>query len=334
MFCVECGAEGEVHDGLCQDCFIKKGRFVEIPKYVDIQICAHCDAIRMGTRWEKVEDVLERAIEDALQVEKGVDITWKMDVEEEDERNFRVHLDLKVDTRGFEFPLERDTRVRVKVGSCRDCSRKRGSYYEAIVQIRATKRDPGPTEIDGSLATAEDIVAQSGSFITKVSEEKGGTDIYLGKTSDGRALSQQLATRFGGTTTETKSQAGRKDGVDIFRSTFLVRLPSFKKGDLVLHEGSMWEIRGFTKNKVGLEDISSGNKRSYPTKEVEKLPIFDRGERLKEAVVVSEGDHELQVMDPDSYKTVDVKRPPGYTGGKKDVKVVSYDGTIYLYMIE
>ena len=56
MFCVVCGAEGETYDGLCKECFIKRGKFVDVPDNVDIVLCAHCRAMLVGNHWEHVDD--------------------------------------------------------------------------------------------------------------------------------------------------------------------------------------------------------------------------------------------------------------------------------------
>jgi nonsense-mediated mRNA decay protein 3 len=333
MFCVECGAEGEVYDGLCRECYIKRRKFIELPENIDLVLCSHCHSMKVGSRWDKVDDPISKAIDGALKVEKDVDISVDTQVQEEDERNFKVLLMLDIRTRGIELTETKETRVRVKAGVCQDCSRQRGSYYEAIVQLRAKRREPTEEEIEEALSLAENIVESSSSFITKVDHVKGGVDIYLGRTSDGRALAAMLSNRTGGRTGETKSQAGRKDGKDIFRTTFLVRLPQFGRGDFVVIDGAIWEIRSFTKNKANLEEVSSGRRNALPMKDLERLPILIRGDVLMDAVLVSISEKDVQVLDPESYRTVDLKRHPGMDDTAKEVKVVKYDGDLFLYSL-
>jgi nonsense-mediated mRNA decay protein 3 len=338
MFCVECGAEGEVVEGLCRDCFIKKGRFIELPNNIDVVLCTHCGAMKSGNQWLKVDEdyIFLRAIEGALEPEKGVETFVEIEEEEEDERNYKVLVNVNVSTKGFKFDVPRETRIRLKNGVCKDCSRQRGSYYEAIVQFRARKRQPTDAEIDEALALADNIIESSGSFVTKVEDTKGGIDIYMGRTSDGRALASLLSSKFGGRMGETKKQAGRKDGIDIFRTTFLVRLPQFGRGDIVPIEGNLWEVRSFTKNRVNLEEVSTGRRRSMQMKEVEVLPVLKKEDHLVKAVVVSEDreKEEIQVMDPESYKTVDLKMPPGFKEGTKEIQLIKYEEELHPYVLK
>jgi nonsense-mediated mRNA decay protein 3 len=290
--------------------------------------------MKAGSQWLRVDDVMLKAIELSLETEKGVDAYPRIEVEEEDERNFKVHVMVHVSTKGLEFEVPRETRIRLKNGVCQDCSRQRGSYYEAIVQLRARKRHPNAVEVDEAQALAENIVESSSSFITKVEEVKGGIDMYMGKTSDGRALASLLSNKFGGRMGETKKQAGRKDGIEIFRTTFLVRLPQFGRGDLVIFEEKLWEVRSFTKSKVNIEEVSTGRRSSMQMKDIEKLPVLKKKDYLMKAVVVSEQEDELQVMDPENYKTVDLKRPPGFKEGSKEIQIIKYDGELHPYVLK
>lgn len=334
-FCVECGAEGEVHDGLCKDCFIKRGHFVDVPENVDIVLCAHCGALLVGAHWEHVEDTLDHAVKSSIKVAKGVELHPELHIEDEDERNFRVTvgLHIQIHDKDIEFFDSRETRVRIKQGTCQECSRQRGFYYEAIVQLRAKHRKLTDDEIEEALANARKNAADSGSFVSKVVEVKGGVDIYMGKMRDGKALAVSLAARNGASTAETRTLAGRKDGKDLYRWTLLVRMPPFKRGDLVFLDGKVWEVRSFAKSRANIEDITTGTRLSKPTEELEELPTLKREGAIREAVVVSDHGDDLQLMHPDNFSTVEVKKPKGYKKGQKEIRVVVYDGDIYPYLL-
>lgn len=335
MFCVVCGAEGETYDGLCKECFIKRGKFVDVPENVDIVLCAHCGAMLVGNHWEHEDEPVTRAVEGAIKVGKGVELNPELHIEDEDERNFRVSVGLNIHLKDkdIEFFDMRETRVRMKQGTCQECSRERGFYYEAILQLRAKNRKLTDDEIDDAVAQARKFSKESGSFVSKVEEVKGGVDIYMGKMRDGKALAVSLAARNGASTDETRTLSGRKDGKDLYRWTLLVRMPSFKRGDLVFLEGKIWAVRSFTKNRANLEDISDGTRMSKPVDELEDLPTIKRDGALRDAVVVSDQGDDLQIMHPDTFATVDVRKPKGYKKGQKEIKVVIYDGEIYPYLL-
>jgi len=335
MFCVVCGAEGETYDGLCKECYIKRGKFVDLPDNVDIVLCAHCGAMLVGNHWEREDDPVTRAVESAITVGKGVELNPELHVEEEDERNFRVSvgLHIHVKEKDIEFFDTKETRVRKKQGTCLECSRERGFYYEAIVQLRARHRKLTEDEIDEAEASAKKMAADSGSFVSKIEEVKGGVDIYMGKMRDGKAVAVSLAARNGASTDETRTLAGRKDGKDLYRWTLLVRMPPFKRGDLVFFEDKIWEVRSFAKSRANIEEITSGTRMSMPVDELEDLPTIVREGAVREAVVVSDHGKELQIMHPDTFSTVELSMPKAYKKGQKEIKVVVYDGEIYPYLL-
>jgi len=156
----------------------------------------------------------------------------------------------------------------------------------------------------------------------------------MGRVSDGRALASLLSSKFSARTGETKSQAGRKDGKDLYRTTFLVRLPQFGRGDFISYENLVWEIRSFTKSKVNIEEVSSGRRSSFQMKDLERLPLLKRADSLHEAVVVSISENEIQVMDPESYQTKDLRRPHGIQDDAKEIKVVRFEGELHPYVIK
>ena len=335
MFCVVCGAEGDTFDGLCKECFIKRGKFVEVPDNVDIVLCAHCGAMLIGNHWEHEKDPVTRGIHGAIKVSKGVAINPELHIQDEDERNFRVTIGLNIhlQTKGIEFFETHATRVRLKNGTCLECSRECGSYYEAIVQLRAKGRKLTQDEIDEAVANAHKIARTSHSFVSKVETVKGGVDLYMGKVNDGKMLQSLLSTRAGASTQETRTISGKKDGQDVYRWTLLIRMPPFQRGDILPMDGKLWEIRSFTKKSANLQEITSGTRDSRPMDDIDDLPVIKKEGAIREAVVVSDHGDDLQIMHPDNFSTVDIKKPKDYTKGKKEIPVVMYDGEIFPYLL-
>jgi nonsense-mediated mRNA decay protein 3 len=335
MFCVVCGAEGETYDGLCKECFISRGHFVEVPENVDVTLCAHCGAMMIGSHWEHITDTTERAVQGAIRVSKGVELDTTLQVEDEDERNFRVTVGLHIllPDKDFEFFDTKQTRLRIKNGCCIECSRESGSYYEAVLQLRAKDRKLTQEEIDEVVAKAKKLAAASHSFVSKIETVKGGVDLYMGKNKDGKALSSLLVSTAGASTTETITLAGRKDGQDLYRWTLLVRLPPFQRGDILPMDGKLWEIRSFTKKSANLQEITSGDRDSRPMDKIVDLPVIKKEGAIREAVVVSDHGDDLQIMHPDNYSTVDIKKPMDYKEGKKEISIVIYEGEIYPYLL-
>src|SRR5438876_12060538 len=55
MFCVECGAEGPVYEGLCANCFRKRHPIVAPVEFVDVQRCQSCGSYRLRSGWTKAD---------------------------------------------------------------------------------------------------------------------------------------------------------------------------------------------------------------------------------------------------------------------------------------
>jgi nonsense-mediated mRNA decay protein 3 len=177
---------------------------------------------------------------------------------------------------------------------------------------------------------ADTMTSEGDSFVTRIEEVRGGIDFYIGSSNDGRALATTLAKRHGTRVTETSKLVGRKDGKDLVRMTFLVRLPKYRRNDLVFIDGNIYEIIGYTKGKVTLVDITSGRRISRKPKEMEPVDVLGGQELLETAVVVSVEKDEIQVMDPKNYRTVQLKNPSREKTGE-EVKIVRHGDDLYLY---
>src|SRR5207253_11482719 len=55
MFCVECGTEGPVYEGLCAKCFRKRYAVVQPIELLDVARCDPCGSHRLRSGWSKVD---------------------------------------------------------------------------------------------------------------------------------------------------------------------------------------------------------------------------------------------------------------------------------------
>jgi len=53
MYCVECGKEGKLFNGLCCDCFKNKTEFFKLPRVIKINLCSLCYARQKANHWEE-----------------------------------------------------------------------------------------------------------------------------------------------------------------------------------------------------------------------------------------------------------------------------------------
>ncbi|MEA3203824.1 MAG: ribosomal export protein [Thermoplasmata archaeon] len=340
--CVECGAAAaKLIGGCCPDCFVKKEPLLVVPEVLDVEVCAHCDARHVGAHWfdpdegVPLSDIRQDALRGAVRVHP---LVREADVEvgerEMDPRNFQHTVRLLGDVEGVPVQDERKVLVRMRKSVCDRCSRMFGGYYAAIIQLRGNQRDARPEEIKKAhkvIGDELDRLRAAGNrqaFLTKSGPVPGGFDYYIGDIEAARILSKLIASRLSATVYETAKLAGRKEGEDIYRVTFLVRIALYSTGDFARRgEEGLVQVLQIDRGKVLIYDMLTHRRDKIPEEELRRL---GGPEILKEAVLVSQDAAHLQVLDPVSLHTVDLPRPEGYVADGATVWVLRHEERLFV----
>ena len=140
MFCIKCGRKASV-GVFCDDCFLSQNELFEIKDF-SLVFC-DCGAYYTN-RWERkgdLEDIIMDAIERKTKI-KGV-------VKDKDIR-FRVvnnRVLVSMNFKGFIKPCKKkkaekkEITITMKKRKCDVCSKLLGGYYEAVIQLRGTRKD-------------------------------------------------------------------------------------------------------------------------------------------------------------------------------------------------
>jgi nonsense-mediated mRNA decay protein 3 len=340
--CVECGAQvPKLIGGSCPDCFVKKEPLLTVPEVLDVELCAHCDARHVGAHWfdpdegVPLSEIREEALRGIVKVHALVR-SAQVDVKERtlDERNFEHTVTLAGDVEGVAVAGESKVLVRMRKSVCDRCSRMFGGYYAAVIQLRGTQRDARPEEIKKAhkvIGDELDRLRASGNrqaFLTKSGPVPGGFDYYIGDIEAARILSKLVASRLSATVQETAKLAGRKEGEDIYRVTFLVRIALYSTGDFARQgEEGLVQVLQIDKGKVLVYDMHSHRRDKIPEEGLKRL---GGPELLKEAILVSQDAANLQVLDPVSLHTVDLPRPEGYIAEGGTVWVLRHEERLFV----
>ncbi len=340
LFCLKCGSAADIlYDNVCRDCFIKSKKLIKCPEVVYSCICPRCGSFFKKGKWlpkEDVEAVLDCA-KDALEMDKEArNLELALTAKKLDHSRYEVHVEAKASIRGMQIGASQDIEVRIRWETCDVCSRISGGYYEGIVQIRADKRIPTEEELKKCRSIAEEVAARALekgdrlAFIAKIVELNEGIDIYVGSIKLGKQICRAIIDAFGGRFKESPKLVGQKEGVDIYRITYALRLPEFVRGDIISADGKMIEVRGCGKRVSGI-DLESGKRfiENYDgLLEIRKL--CSRKEAVS-ALLVSDEGKTIQVMDPDTYETVTIKRPEFLsTEPGSEIKIVKTAKGIYV----
>ena len=341
MFCVRCGREAPLHDGLCAECFLATRTLATVPAIVRVEVCALCGARHRGGSWgdplPELLPAIEQEVRGAVAVERGVD-DWKLRLEggEHDPTNYEYDAIVTGTAQGVPFEVRAPVTVHIQRSTCTRCGRRSGGYYECILQLRAEGRSIEADERDQAGAIIErhllDMRARGDldSFLVKAEDVRGGWDFYLGTVHAGRIIAKALQANLGASLKETATLVTRdKTGADVYRVTIAVKLPPARIGGFVGLDDRFYVVAAIGPKTTTLTDMETHVRRTFPRWKLEQVHALGPQE-AEEAVVVSESPKELQVLDPDTLRTVDLVKPPGFPTGRPAVRVVRWAGRLWL----
>ncbi|MEM2838701.1 MAG: NMD3-related protein [Thermoplasmata archaeon] len=331
MFCVECGREGKTYEGLCSECYLRKKQLIRLPEILDVMICGKCFAAHIGKHWVDsldLEDAIRLSIENAVSSDKNVsDVEVGLTLNERDPRNYSAHV--TVSFRAGELTASRafDIQVRLKKDTCQRCGKKSGHYYEAILQLRGSGESFDRNRLERArryfLKRMEKISSESrDAFVSKEEPIHGGFDFYVSSSSVAKGLAREMGKMFGAQVKTTHSIAGRKDGHELTRMTYLVRLPEYDAGDILEMDGRYYLLRRFEGNNLNLVDLRTWHESNVSLGRLAAVEVLHRKTHVFSASVISESDREVCVRDPETQDGVRIQRPEGYPGGQTAIGVV------------
>lgn len=328
MFCVECGREEKLYGSLCENCFRKKTVLAKIPADVDAVTCSYCNSLFLNKKWFKSRDVIMDAVSSSVKYHKDAE-ECDIDVKSvyKDEKNADVRVKVKGVILGVNFTEEYASEVKIKKAVCQKCSKMFGKYHEAIVQVRAADRKLNNNEIKTVLNIAEQMVKKCDTFISNYEEMHGGIDVYLGSMSAGRMIAKTISGKYHAKYSESPKLVGKKNGKDVYRVTFAVRIPKYRIDDFVYVDKMVFIIKRISKSRIVAVDLENHVMASFKPDELENAKILPN--ITEDAVVVSESENEIQIMDPETYKTVTLMKPKNFKA-KETVKIMRYEDDVFL----
>jgi 60S ribosomal export protein NMD3 len=312
-FCPKCGKPSET-DGLCNQCRIGSTPWFTCDSRVQSTNCPSCGAIKVVNTW--TDSVAERAdlgpdvAKSAVHFQKDVKKP-SIDVMIRDISQNRSRAVLTLKGILYNKPVEGTCTVEIlwHKEQCDRCNRISGSYYEGVVQVRAEGRIPSTFEIQTSASIAQQIEdnLQAGgerlSFISDVNEIHDGIDIIVGSQHIGLLIAQGVVAQLGGRYTTHPKLIGEKNGRQLFRVTYSVRLPRFQKNDVIKIGNRYYEVLRVESHHLQTIDLKEGIAKSVRVDNVEK--IIGNSRNAEPALVVFADGKNMGILDPKSNRTRD-----------------------------
>jgi nonsense-mediated mRNA decay protein 3 len=229
-FCPRCGKEtGPFIRGFCSECLLEKVKLVEIPAEIEIQRCKHCKRIRIEGKWKPQSNWL--LIDAVTSKIKGKELVIKdTEIELFPLENGNTIANAKIigsiDSKAL--VLDREVLLKEKASLCDDCSRIAGSYFEATIQIRFSKK-PTQEEIEKKMMRLQELMKQqkkkrSLAEITKLVKDRYGFDALIGDKKSAKIVAERMANATTNPMKVSSTLVGLdRNGVEKYRFTFLVR---------------------------------------------------------------------------------------------------------------
>ncbi len=288
MKCAICGGEALI-EGMCLECYLKRERLSWVEDIVEIVKCPKCGRYFVNKVWKDLDfdSALFESIVSRIRVHPQFEVE---DVEVEQLNSGRCVFRLIGNVEGREVVDELSVEVRVKTRTCERCAMISGGYYEAVVQIRADDRRVEDFELEKVKDLIERILEKERdnvkAFVSKVVERREGIDFYFGDKNVGRKVSREIAKVLGGKIIESRKLHTRKDGRDVYRYTFAVRLPCYRVGDVVREGERICVVVGVGKGV----DVTN-----YASVNLKEPKVVKRREDLEKGVVVNYDDYVVEI---------------------------------------
>lgn len=319
LFCPKCGKNADIFSGnVCFNCFIENKKLLECPYLLYARICPSCGSIFRKGRWLSRIDEEKTIIEivtDSLNLDKDIhDLEISISPEQLDYSRYGVHIDAEGSIKDKQVKGAADTEVRISWETCDTCSRISGGYFEGIVQIRADKRIPSKDELKKCIDIAQDIALRSRekgerlAFISQTMYPDEGADLYVGLIRLGKQICRAIIDVFGGKFQEFPKLVGQKNGVDLYRITFALRLPEFVRGDIISVGDKVIAVQNCGKHISGI-DIETGKKFIENYNDLMDVKKLGRKNDAVPAVLVSDEGRTIQILDPETYESITIKKP-------------------------
>lgn len=331
MLCILCGKEEATEGRLCKSC-LASTISLSVPEFMDITQCPKCGSVMIGKSWYR-GDLIPRIAKAIKKVIVLNNPGFRLDIssvsEDIDNGNVKAHLKI---FNGDTLLREEDIVIKLKItkNSCPTCNRVSGSYYESILQVRTFSHEV--TDVIGEIEQFATKFVESAegssptSFISKVVHQREGVDIFLGKRSDALKLSKIIMDRYFSNLKVSKSLAGMKEGNEIYRYTYSIRIFNLKLGSIIESRSQKFVITGIHPQTLYVLDPRNMKRSVLKRSDVfdENWKILDTSGNLKKFIVLSSGHGESEIMDSVTFKTHTVKLETG----EKELDLIQIDNNI------
>ena len=219
-FCPKCGkATEKFYDNLCSECFLEKISFKDlIPDKISIKVCKYCGRVLWRNKYfNRVNDAVEEILSRLFKKDEIKEVFYEI-------LDGKVSVKIWIRIDDLEKQEEKVSKLAIKSITCKFCFMKSTGYYQAILQVRASKDISSKilkeVEKQINILNKTDELA----FISKVEELKNGFNIFIGSKKAALALVKILRKKFDGKIKISRKLGSIKKGKKLYRYTILLSM--------------------------------------------------------------------------------------------------------------
>jgi len=267
-------------------------------------------------RWVRIEDeeLGELRLRENLGVTEGATaVTVDMAYQPIDDRTARLHVTVEGELEGYKFEDQHEVLLQTSNAVCPSCTRKAGAYFEATMQLRSAGRRLSEEELKDLRGTLDELLDELESdpmfFVTKEGPVTGGWDLQLGSKALARTWARRLVRRFGGTTKETSTLVGMREGSEVTRLTLSYRKPAYGLGDVIRLKREYWLVSAWQKDGPKIRRLDRNERTGVTWRDMEKATVVSKSEDQFIVDILNRDSSGAEVMDPNDYRVVTVALP-------------------------
>ncbi len=299
---------------------------------MDITLCVICNKFQYKNKWvsySNIKDPINQIIKDKVKINlsyrlKRIKIEPLLpDFKKGPGLKLQAEAKLTIiaSAQGFkqDFSEQYIIPIKLNFSYCPKCGKSGTQYFEAILQIRNPHQEV-IEYIERTIKTHQ----KKGVFVTKTQKTKSGIDYYLTDINYTKGFAQGLKAKFGG---ELKISPrlhtrDKQTSREVYRVSALLRLPDFKKGDVVLVETKPVLITNMGK-KIMAKDLLSKKQIAIDIKKQKPKAL----EVYKTSV--SKIHPGLEVIHPETYQSTKIENPKKLELGQ-NIRVVIANKKLFL----
>lgn len=237
MICVLCGKNDAVYRGMCESCAPENIK-ITFPSKVEYKVCPKCSALKLGKKWiyNDTGNALNRYVESMIGLPDHTFEIRNSVLNKLNDQESLIEVDIAQEE-GLLITKASRVFLRPSPESCPTCDRRSGSYYEAILQIRF--EDKTNTDFLNDIVQLISSVpdrSDPNQFISSFQKKNEGLDVFLGSRKLGEKMIKYLYSKYPGKSVRSKKIAGRNDGKNMYRFTFLYRIFNPRPGSIIRYD--------------------------------------------------------------------------------------------------